>query len=179
MIFSVFQKNWVFGYLWSTLLWYRCYYPHQSRDALSPVCRIFLSLSWLIYIDLGWYWLILLDLAWPWVIKWCQEGVQWCQDDVKLCQENFRWCYEGVKRCQEARKNIFPKMCQLWLYWAMFPYFCIEYFVFITRSTISAVLQIPEIWSERFTQVCVPWFQWGCASSNKINYSRTLNKKCL
>ena len=22
--------------------WYRCYYPHQSRYALSPVCRIFI-----------------------------------------------------------------------------------------------------------------------------------------
>ena len=41
MIFSVFQKNWVFGHSWSTLLWYRCYYPHRLRDALSPVCRIF------------------------------------------------------------------------------------------------------------------------------------------
>ena len=41
MIFSVFQKNWVFGYSWSTLLWYRCYHPHRSRDALSPVCGIF------------------------------------------------------------------------------------------------------------------------------------------
>ena len=41
MIFSVFQKIWVFGYSWSTLLWYRCYYPHRSRDALSPVCGIF------------------------------------------------------------------------------------------------------------------------------------------
>ena len=41
MIFSVFQKNWVFGYSWSTLLWYWCYYPHRSRDALSPVCGIF------------------------------------------------------------------------------------------------------------------------------------------
>ena len=27
--------------LWSTLLWHRCYYPHRSRDALSPVCGIF------------------------------------------------------------------------------------------------------------------------------------------
>ena len=27
---------------WSTLLWHLCYYPHRSRDALSPVCRIFL-----------------------------------------------------------------------------------------------------------------------------------------
>ena len=41
MIFSVFLKIWVFGYSWSTLLWYRCYYPHRSRDALSPVCGIF------------------------------------------------------------------------------------------------------------------------------------------
>ena len=41
MIFSVFQKKLVFGYSWSTLLWYWCYYPHRSRDALSPVCGIF------------------------------------------------------------------------------------------------------------------------------------------
>ena len=44
MIFSVFQKMLFFGYSWSTLLWYRCYYPHRSRDALSPVCGIF---TWL------------------------------------------------------------------------------------------------------------------------------------
>jgi hypothetical protein len=25
----------------ATLLWYRCYYPHRSRDALSPVDGIF------------------------------------------------------------------------------------------------------------------------------------------
>ena len=42
--FSVFQKIWVFGYSWSTLLCYWCYYPHQSRDALSPVCGIFIYL---------------------------------------------------------------------------------------------------------------------------------------
>ena len=41
MIFSYFQKKWVLGYSWSTLLWHRCYYPHRSRDALSPVCGIF------------------------------------------------------------------------------------------------------------------------------------------
>ena len=46
MIFSVFQKNWVLGYSWSTLLWYWCYYPHRLRDALSPVCRIFTE--WLV-----------------------------------------------------------------------------------------------------------------------------------
>ena len=46
MIFSVFQKNWVCGYSWSTLLWYRCYYPHRSRDAFSPVCGIFCSMDW-------------------------------------------------------------------------------------------------------------------------------------
>ena len=43
MIFSVFQKNVVLVYSWSTLLWYRCYYPHRSRDALSPVCGIFVT----------------------------------------------------------------------------------------------------------------------------------------
>ena len=32
----------VLGYSWSTLLWPRCYYPHRLRDALSPVCKIFL-----------------------------------------------------------------------------------------------------------------------------------------
>ena len=41
MNFSVFSKIWVFGYSWSTLPWYWCYYPHRSRDALSPVCGIF------------------------------------------------------------------------------------------------------------------------------------------
>ena len=40
-IFSVFQKNRVLGYSWSTLLWHRCYYPHRSRDSVSPVCGIF------------------------------------------------------------------------------------------------------------------------------------------
>ena len=44
MIFSVFQKKLVLGYSCSTLLWYWCYYPHRSRDALSPVCGIFLLL---------------------------------------------------------------------------------------------------------------------------------------
>ena len=33
----------VLGYSWSTLLWHRCYYPHRSWDALSPVCGIFLQ----------------------------------------------------------------------------------------------------------------------------------------
>ena len=33
----------VFVYFWSTLLWYRCYYPHWSRDSMSPLCRIFKS----------------------------------------------------------------------------------------------------------------------------------------
>ena len=42
MIFSGFQNIWVFGYSWSSLLWYRCYYPHRSRDALSPVCGNFI-----------------------------------------------------------------------------------------------------------------------------------------
>ena len=31
----------VFVYSWSTLLWYRCYYPHRSKDSMSPVHGIF------------------------------------------------------------------------------------------------------------------------------------------
>ena len=53
MIFSVFQKIWVFGYSWSTLLWYRCYYPHRSRDALSPVCGIFYILVQFSLVECG------------------------------------------------------------------------------------------------------------------------------
>jgi hypothetical protein len=34
--FFHFSKKMGFWYSWSTLLWYRCYYPHRSRDALSP-----------------------------------------------------------------------------------------------------------------------------------------------
>ena len=26
-------------------LWYRCYYPHRSRDSVSPVCWIFFNLE--------------------------------------------------------------------------------------------------------------------------------------
>ena len=25
--------------------WYRCYYPHRSRDALSPICGLFYSFN--------------------------------------------------------------------------------------------------------------------------------------
>ena len=49
MIFFVFLKNRVLGYSWSTLLWHRCYYPHRSRDALSPVCGIFHLHFWKSY----------------------------------------------------------------------------------------------------------------------------------
>ena len=28
----------------SRIFWYRCYYPHGSRDALSPLCEIFINL---------------------------------------------------------------------------------------------------------------------------------------
>ena len=41
IIFSVFIFFLVFVYSWSTLLWYRCYYAHRSRDSMSPICRIF------------------------------------------------------------------------------------------------------------------------------------------
>ena len=47
-VFEFLHFGWfwmVLGYLWSTLLWYGCYYSHRSRDALSPVCRIFLKIN--------------------------------------------------------------------------------------------------------------------------------------
>ena len=43
-LFSQFLIFFVFVYSWSTLLWHRCYYPHWSRDSMSPVCGIFLVL---------------------------------------------------------------------------------------------------------------------------------------
>ena len=37
------KKNWIFDKfcLTSRIFWYRGYYPHRSRDALSPICGIF------------------------------------------------------------------------------------------------------------------------------------------
>ena len=32
---------------------YRCYYPHQSRDLVSPVCGIFLDVVGLVHLDSG------------------------------------------------------------------------------------------------------------------------------
>ena len=45
MIFFRFSKNRVLVYSWSTLLWHWCDYPHRSRDAFSPICRILLLSS--------------------------------------------------------------------------------------------------------------------------------------
>ena len=43
-----FKKKWVFGYSWSTLLWYRCYYQHRLTVSLPPLpeigCPIFLEI---------------------------------------------------------------------------------------------------------------------------------------
>ena len=49
MIFSVLNFFWNFGYSCSTLLWYRCYSPHWSRDALSPISWIFFYLFTLFF----------------------------------------------------------------------------------------------------------------------------------
>ena len=66
VIFSVFQKNRVLGYSWSTLLWHRCYYPHRSRDALSPVCGNFFCKSS--------FYMIFHDSAWKCILFWqCWE----------------------------------------------------------------------------------------------------------
>ena len=45
------EKNWEFCHT-SRVFWYWCYYPHRSRDALSPVCRIF-CLNFNFYNDKG------------------------------------------------------------------------------------------------------------------------------
>ena len=60
----------VLGYSWSTLLWHRCYYPHRSRDALSPVCGIFF-----VHLtkNIGWsqpMWGVLES-----VVEWASEGL--------------------------------------------------------------------------------------------------------
>ena len=44
IFFFCFSKKLGFRCSMYTLLWYWYYYPHQSRDALSPVYGIFLSL---------------------------------------------------------------------------------------------------------------------------------------
>ena len=49
--FFRFSKKLGFGFSWSTLLWYRCYYPHRSRDALSPVCGIFCFKTFFSFMD--------------------------------------------------------------------------------------------------------------------------------
>ena len=40
---SPHKKSFIFNefFLTSRIFWYQCYYPHQSRDALSPICGIF------------------------------------------------------------------------------------------------------------------------------------------
>ena len=46
LFFSVVNFFLVLVYSWSTLLRYWCYYPHRSRDSMSPICGIFIcSLS--------------------------------------------------------------------------------------------------------------------------------------
>ena len=48
---------------WSTLLWHRCYYPHWSRDALSPVCGIFFQ-SFNCRFAAPFFW-----QSWSWIFK--------------------------------------------------------------------------------------------------------------
>ena len=89
MIFSVFQKNLVLGYSWSTLLWHRCYYPHRSRDALSPVCKIFSKL----------FNGQLISPAFRIYLSFCQKTHQKAAN-VTFCQISpvgmVPWCFLGV-----------------------------------------------------------------------------------
>ena len=62
--FCFSKKKLVLGYSWFTLLWYRCYYPHRSMDALSPVCGIYSSFFYLEFPHLCCSWIHLyLDLT--------------------------------------------------------------------------------------------------------------------
>ena len=84
--FFRFSKYLGFGYSWSTLLWYRCYYPHRSRDALSPVCGIFFWIKGFLN---------------PWFIEWfkcfttryhmCQTVMSYCVNN--LCASLHIWFY--------------------------------------------------------------------------------------
>ena len=45
LFFLFFKKNWVFGYSWSTLLWYRCYRLNVFLPPLPEVgCQNFLEI---------------------------------------------------------------------------------------------------------------------------------------
>ena len=78
MIFSSFQKNLFLGYSWSTLLWYRCYYPHRSRDPLSPVCGIF---CWLF-------------VGSQWIIRWSFVQMNYRNECCDGQSDSF-WKKEG------------------------------------------------------------------------------------
>ena len=121
MIFSVFQKNRVFEYSWSTLLWYRCYYPHRSRDALSPVCGIFLIL---VYISFQLLWpkhTVLVCESWrlpfeggPWIIP--REKPQHPLDcPCNLCSF-IRGAHEGGAQDISAGSTVLCSV-QLFILW--------------------------------------------------------------
>ena len=116
MIFSVFQKNWFFGYSWSTLLWYRCYYPHQSRDALSPVCGIFF-LWWLF--SFNFYLLEMFNRpsvagavlqTSPLLIKWLRESSFSSKSSKHLHSQTVRARVRDLKFWD----NVHHPLCDTW-----------------------------------------------------------------
>ena len=78
IIFFCFYLFFGFVYSWSTLLWYRCYYPHRSRDSVSPVYGIFSKLIFSLYL-------------WTWFVTF-YPFVHFCKT-VKLCLSAFWGSY--------------------------------------------------------------------------------------
>ena len=65
---------------WSTLLWYRCFYPHLSRDALSPVCGIFFCMFDFLYHFNNWIfieWTSLVLRVNNFFCRWYTVGLSW------------------------------------------------------------------------------------------------------
>ena len=111
MIFSVFQKNQVLGYSWSTLLWHRCYYPHRSRDALSPVCGICLKEFWSIWN--GWT-----DQVSQ---KWIEEvSMKWIdRQNARKMKMPLKWkkMYKICSRPGQSQGLLYKQPCHSLINW--------------------------------------------------------------
>ena len=122
----------VFVYSWSTLLWYRCYYPHRSRDLMSPIWGIFfqqnryqyhfVGLSVIFYVNQLWRKVLypcLRHLLQPW--KWKNKNRSFEKRNIpsschpkqaipfSLALRFVRKCYspeDRVRRLRELSKSL-------------------------------------------------------------------------
>ena len=88
-------------YSWSTLLCYQCYYPHQSRELVSPVCAIFSNVSvsqWRVCYQRG-----LLRLV-SWQIPFLAAATQTDLSPTSRARQNIRPCF-GVTRINLERNQ--------------------------------------------------------------------------